>query len=470
MSEFGPEILWEDGMLLRPQHLQAFQRHCQGLLTRLAGLRPFSYGVRKLKIQAESIGNWKLAVTECDLVMPDGTVVVTGDTAQLEAEEFSHRKFDTPVLDVWLAIPLPKDSAPNVGGMGRSDTEDGSPAPIRGPRYVAAMRLRPDENTGSNAQEYGVKLLNTSIHIGQRPPPGHASLKIAELKKVITEDELTSRYELSESYVPASLTIDASPALYVVLKDLLDKLEEKNAELLAQLSDRRDLLGAESGERPDTLIKVQATNGLLPILRQIAGQPSMHPFDVYLQLTRLIGELAIFSDRWEPPKLVIYDHDDPLNAFVDLKRKWVALLEQAITVRVDRVPFGEPGPEDPRHARVAKLPFDYLESSVVLHLGVQTARPVDEIAPLFLDGRTILTAPGDLLAIQRARDHGIACEPDRDPPPALRDRRGHVFFKISQFGELWESAREAQCLALAGEALDQDEELHFSIFATNLNR
>ena len=75
MPDLLPEIHWDDGLLLRPQHLQAFQRHCVGLVSQLSLSRTFGYGVRRLKIREESIGNWIFEVNACDLVMPDGSVI-----------------------------------------------------------------------------------------------------------------------------------------------------------------------------------------------------------------------------------------------------------------------------------------------------------------------------------------------------------------------------------------------------------
>jgi len=106
MGGMLPEIHWDDGLLLRPQHLQAFQRHCQQLMAQLALARPFGFGVRRLEIREESIPNFVLEVAACELVMPDGSIVVAGETAVIPPLEFRHLELDAPRLDVWLAVPL----------------------------------------------------------------------------------------------------------------------------------------------------------------------------------------------------------------------------------------------------------------------------------------------------------------------------------------------------------------------------
>ena len=90
-----PEIHWEDGGLLRPQHLQAFQRHCHGLISQLALTRSFGYGVRNLRIREQSVTNWVIEIESCEVLLPDGSIVVAGETARLSPENFRYRESET---------------------------------------------------------------------------------------------------------------------------------------------------------------------------------------------------------------------------------------------------------------------------------------------------------------------------------------------------------------------------------------
>jgi len=458
MPDLLPEIHWDDGLLLRPQHLQAFQRHCVGLVSQLSLSRTFGYGVRRLKIREESIGNWIFEVNACDLVMPDGSVILTGQTAAVPPVEFRHLELDAPVLDVWLAIPLLNPAAPNV------ETETPGTGAPTGRRYVLDQVEFPDENTGTNPQTIQVKRLNARIFIGQAPPQGHATLRIAKLKKVITEGEEGRRYELSRDFVPACLSIDASPQLHAIVKDILDRVEEKNAELLGHLRGLRDLLTGESMERPETLLKLQATNSILPVLRQLVGQPEMHPFDLYLQLCRLVGDLAIFGDDWEPPRLVIYDHDDPLRAFQDFKRAVLGLLERAVDTTVERQPFvasASPGVWE------IEIPSHFLEGGVDLYLGIETGASEQELAPAFAEGRTVLASPEELPVVRRARIEGVPCRMDPDIHPSLKGREGLVFLRVGRTGDFWTAVASSRKLALAGEAA-ADTEARFYLYGVGI--
>lgn len=445
MSGLFPEIHWDDGLLLRPQHLQAFQRHCQGLLSQLALARPFGFGVRRLQIREDSIGNFVFEIAACEIVMPDGSVVVAGETALLPPLEFRHLELDAPQLDVWLAIPLLAPNAPNVE---RGDGAEGR----TGRRFVLATLDVPDENTGGRSQPVGVKQLNGRIFIGQRPPPGHVTLKIAELKKTVSEGAEGRTYALSRTFVPASLRIEASPVLHGIVKDVRDRVAEKNAELLGHLRGRRDLLTGESAERPETLLKLQATNAILPVLRQLAAQDEMHPFDVFMVLCRLVGDLAIFSDTWEPPRLAVYKHTEPYEAYADLRRTVLELLEAAVQTGIERVPFAVRDKD--LGILEAELPPAFFKRGAVLLLGIETPRTLEQLAPLFTNGRTVLAAPSEISMVRRARIDGVPCRPDPQLHPSLKDRPGIVFLRVRPEGDFWPAVEPSGKLSLAGEAVD----------------
>lgn len=406
MPRISPEVVWEDGLLLKPHHLQAMQRHCTDLAAYLVNTRTFGYGVRTLEIRKESVANWVLELGACDLVMPDGTVVVNGETAVIQPLEFRHLQHDAPTLEVWLAVPFASENTPSLADENQGGAADSGQTTRR---YFAGTLDHKDENTGGESEQIRVRRLNGRIFVGSRPPEGYATLKIGELQKVVTDEEGGRRYELSERYAPACLRLDAAPALHALVKDMLDRLEAKNAELLGHLRGDRSLHTGDSLQTPATLLKLQATNGVLPLLRQIAAQPAMHPFDVYLALCRLAGDLAIVSDQWDPPKLVIYDHDDPLRAFTDLKTKWLQLLEKAVESRIDKRHF-EPS-ADQEGVLVAEIPDQFLEEGVELFLGVKTDLPLQEIGPIFSGARTVLAAPENITLVRHRRIPGMAGVP-----------------------------------------------------------
>jgi len=452
-----PEIHWEDGGLLRPQHMQAFQRHCQGLISQLALTRSFGFGIRNLRIREQSVPNWMFQVDSCDVVLPDGSIVIAGETALLSKENFRYRESEGESrYSVWLVVPFFKPHAPNVA---TTDSDED-----RGRRYVVEPLEIADENDGRNPQPVGFKRLNARIVVGPTPPTDHASLKIAELKKVITEGEEGRRYELSRDFVPACLNVEASPQLCAIINDIKDAVEEKNKELLSHLGGDRHLLMGDSLHRPATLLKLQATNSVLPVLQQLTAQPEMHPFDVYMHLCRLVGDLAIFGEEWEPPSPVRYEHENPLKAYREIKSQILKLIERAFSSPVERTPFVH---DEEAGLWQVEIPSHYLDAQLLL--GIETKAHTDrDLEPLFGEGRTVLASPKEIPLVRRARIEGVPCRYDRERlHPSLRDREGVVFLTIEPEGDFWPAVATEKCLCISGEAAGRPD-VRFFLYAAGL--
>src|SRR5262245_11199392 len=93
-------VAWLEGMFLRPQHLQQQGRYLESLIVQqLRGANPFFYGVRTLELDEDALAARRIEVKTFEAVLPDGTLVRTGDNVTIEA-----RTFDAAAvpLDVWV--------------------------------------------------------------------------------------------------------------------------------------------------------------------------------------------------------------------------------------------------------------------------------------------------------------------------------------------------------------------------------
>ena len=60
------KVIWSEGMLLQPQHLQQHDRYLQAQLeSRVASLRPYSWGFAHLKIDEAQLAFGKIALLSC---------------------------------------------------------------------------------------------------------------------------------------------------------------------------------------------------------------------------------------------------------------------------------------------------------------------------------------------------------------------------------------------------------------------
>ncbi len=455
MAELYPEVFWHEGLMLRPHHLQALQRQCQGLLSHHVHTRPFSYGIRALKVAEAAIPDFVFELETCDLIMPDGTPVILGQNAEVSRVNFQEFKtFDGDSLDVYLAIPGRNETSPGVIDREGHDRGEGT-----GMRYVSLETPRVfDENHGDNPQRIGFKRLRVETVIGTRPPKNYTTpLKIAELRRVVLAADLdpgkepSSFFELSDRFQPASLSILASPQLKSVLRDLYHKLRTTNTEL----TNLRHEYRAQKLESAIDLLRLQVTNSVLPVAHQLLSQPLMHPFDVYMQLLRLAGDLAIFSD-FDPPDLPTYNHDDPLPAFEGLRGQWLKQLESVAqpAVESDAMVTGE-------HPSIldTELRAEHIDPSKALHISILTDCPVEELEQSF---RAAIFKAGNpqLITDPTRRFEHVECRVDPKLPARMTDRTGIAFLKVIKSGDHWADAVAAKRFGIAGLDPDAEPRLH----------
>src|SRR5262249_49946271 len=76
------KVIWSEGLFLRPQHFQQFDRYIEKLVrSRVAALRPYPWGITELKLKREMLALGKFAIEEAHGVLEDGTPFSIPDDA-----------------------------------------------------------------------------------------------------------------------------------------------------------------------------------------------------------------------------------------------------------------------------------------------------------------------------------------------------------------------------------------------------
>ena len=116
-------MIWSEGMLLQPQHLQQHDRYLHALIdTRCAALRPYAFGFSSLSIDTEQLKLGRIALTECSGVLPDGTPF------RLPADDELPLPLAVPEgarnLTVVLALPVSRPGVPEAAYAGSGNAQD----------------------------------------------------------------------------------------------------------------------------------------------------------------------------------------------------------------------------------------------------------------------------------------------------------------------------------------------------------
>ena len=153
---WNSKVIWSEGMLLQPQHLQQHDRYLHNTIeNRVAGLRPYSWGFTRLVIDEQLLAQGKLALLACAGVLPDGTTFnLPQDDALPAPLDIPEDARDTMVM---LALPLRRqgivgtdpDAGPgNFARHRRVDHRFGR-GPSQGPgRRLVDLRTRAGRHQG----------------------------------------------------------------------------------------------------------------------------------------------------------------------------------------------------------------------------------------------------------------------------------------------------------------------------------
>ncbi|HSU13835.1 type VI secretion system baseplate subunit TssK [Longimicrobium sp.] len=303
------EVMWEEGMLLAPQHFQQLSIRTEEMLHyHVRAASPFHWGVRRMR--SEVLPGGVFRVTELEAVMPDGLPVLHRGTEK-EALEIDVRRLADEArprpVTVWLTVPVrrPADE-PFEGSLRRYE-------PLEATEVV-------DENTGQG--KHPVRRLRPRVSLQAGPAPSGAYVSFPLARVTVADDKLAPT-----DYEPPRIGIAPGTFPYDDCRELARRIRRK-AEVLARRGD--------DSERTET--QVQALSAGLPQIEAVLdAPPGMHPFALYTAACALAGAVAGTARRTVPGPFPAYDHDELRATFAPV----LAFCEQALE-RVSETHVGIP--------------------------------------------------------------------------------------------------------------------------------
>lgn len=360
MDEFSPipdMLCWYEGMLLLPEHFQAAHRRQEMLSGYLAGTAaPYFWGVKSL---AASIAGTKLAVAKLDAVMPDGLVIrYRADDEEEPALEVDLGKHKTLLendrrLRVHLIVKPWGDIAakdePEPDGFERYRSVKG--AGLERDDFDVGK----DDGPAEQMRERPWLRPTLKLHVGDRGLTKYVSLPIGRIAQNNDSKIIFDRYE------PPRPALAGSEHLRDVAEKVAAGLREKEQFLSARVQHDRGAASfrVAAGPAMDTQLRqliqqfqmhqndidnLRALVRPIPRLEALIHDSGTHPFDLYLALCDIVGDLAMLEGEPNLPDLIPYDHLDSLASFDKLERhirRMLASLAQRF--RILRFVPAEPG-------------------------------------------------------------------------------------------------------------------------------
>ncbi len=409
-------VHWHEGMFLRPHHYQAAQRYFADLGRRNHKWdHHYDWGLHALDLDLEALANQRLVIHSLEARLRDGTAVAVPADGNLPEQDLRGPLRDSqgkPLL-VYLAVPAFQSGQRNTSSPRTADF-----------RYYLEPADLEDENSGANQQNITFRLLNVQLLIGNQDQAGYEVLPIARIQRSATAEGTP---ELDASFIPPLLACDAwRPLGEGYLQAVFERLVKKCDWLIERIEAQGVTFERQAPGDALLLKQVQQLNEARLVMEMLASTAGVHPLQAYLELSRILGKLAIFGASRRAPDLPRYDHDDLGTCFAELKRHLDALLDLVVEPEYKERDFVGAG----LRMQVSLEPA-WLGPAWQLYIGVKSLLEPDECVSL-------LTRPGRLDMKVGSAEHveslfrqgakGLRFVPSPTPPLALP--RGLVYFQV----------------------------------------
>lgn len=435
------KVLWAEGMFLRTQHFQQFERYLERL-TRdtLQSVRLFGFGFTALEIDEALLKTGVIAVSRAAGLLPDGTLfdIPGGDDHPTPLEAPA----DLRDAVIHLALPIRRDGAVDSSLDSRTDR------PVRWVGHETEIADTLDETSARAPVTVG-KLDLRLLHDRQELA-GYVTLPIAR----VVEKRIDGSLMLDGEFIPTVLSLDAGPKLRSFLSEILGLLAHRGGAIAARLSGSG---GKGTAEITDFLV-LMLVNRNETVMRHLSSMPNLHPEELYRTLAALAGELATFTESAtnRPPALPDYRHVDlqasfqPLMSF--LREALSAVFEQtAIPIALEQRPF---------NIKVAKITDRSLFNDCMFVLAAKSSIDGEKLR-VNLPRRTTI---GPVERIRDLVNLQLGGAPIRALPTEPRQipfRAGMIYFEINTNADDWKLVERSGGVALhvSGDVPDLDLEL-----------
>ncbi|MEP7354104.1 MAG: type VI secretion system baseplate subunit TssK [Acidobacteriota bacterium] len=445
-------VVWTEGMYLGPHHFQAQNRYFEDAVQfASANLSYQPYGFLGLELDIDALRNGTLALIHARGIFPDGLAFHIPEYDALPpprpiADAFSPM---SDRLDVYLSVtPYREEGANCTLPSGDQPRLDHSAETTR---YQANPTQLTDENTGRDEKPILLARKNIRFRLDQEEMGDAIQLRIARIKR-----DGAGQFSIDEQVIPPCLRMAASEPLLVMVRRLIEIMEEK-CRVIARPKDLGSPTAAGySAEGIANAWFLHCINSMIGPLRHLYLAKRAHPEELFRELSRLAGALCTFSLTSHPSDLPFYDHERPTECFAKLDEHIRAHLELVVPSNCVPIPlanvaryFYQGTVTDPRSFSRSRWIF-----------GIRSN--IGESNIIQLVPKLIKVCSKEFLPklVERALP-GLKLSHLPMPPPAVSPKIDVQYFAIDKSGPCWDHIVKTREVAVycPGELPEPDLEL-----------
>lgn len=321
-------VVWKEGLFMRPQHFQQSDRYfTHELMSRTKELGPNAWGFFDIDIDTHYLSAGKIVLNSASGVMPDGTLFYINskvDSLRLDI------KIEDSSKEFYLALPITMHNSDEIHFKEQTN------------RLTRLVAETINDVPNSNADEIGETDLlgaryNFKLLLEEEVNDGYVKIKIGNIGSVSASGIVS----LDDTYMPTYLHLHTSKNLLSKMNELLSTLSYRAEKLSEKLSDSN----VQATELGDYLM-LQLLNKTQSRQHYFLTQDRIHPSELFLELTSLVGELAVFMKKEKRIlKEFEYDHKHQGESFnkiiTELNDMLSMVLEQnSISLPVEKQKYG----------------------------------------------------------------------------------------------------------------------------------
>lgn len=449
-------VHWHEGLFLRPQHLQAWDRHWQEVTTAADRWQsPHSYGIAQISInpdalsagffQLDSVRARTLEGTLIELTLGEGTqrLDLRPAFARLENDETATIPMQgVPGLDIYLGVPRLQ-----LGGCNVSLANTEGPS-----RFQQTQQHVPDDADGSSVEPILFRRMNARLLVSTDDHAGYETLRVA---RVVRRSSAGVMAALDPMYVPPLMDCAAWPAMrQFFLRPIFDLIASKSTALAQLLRDHSLDTSGRQWSDLQRIFVLQALNQATSISNILVQSRGLHPLDVYLEIAKIVGSLDLLSPDFGSQPLAPYDHEAigplfaSLRARIEKRLKLAGLSQYAQRFFVGSKRIGNGGLAKGMQLSLAS---EWLQPNCTrvfaVHRGNLSAHEIETLlAPGNLDWK--LGSSAQVESLFQQRTSGVDIRPLREVPKSLPSQAEWSYFEIDETGPAWSDVLKTRTLAL----------------------
>jgi type VI secretion system protein ImpJ len=409
------QVHWHEGLFLLPHHLQRLQRNLtdSGFAERRLNWA-YPYGLIEARLSGDDLENMRVRFDSLRVIMPSGEEIRFPQDAELPALDIKQALESRGRFTVYLGLPLLFDSRANAVSPGQAID---SRAKIL---YRVTEKECPDENTGDNPKTVLMRRLNARLLLEDEDRSDLEVIPLLRVTRAAGED--VGLPQQDPEFVGPCLVLNGSATLRELVRDLSSQVLASRQELVVQVTRGGFSIDTMRGVQFEQIMRLRTLNRFGARLEALVETSNVAPFEIYILLRELLGELcALHPDRdlfeTEP-----YNHDNPYPVFSELAGKIRQLLRGSVAPSFLRVQF-----TDVNGLLSAALTEEHLQRPADYFLGIRTKEDPRTLAHLVEDADRFKLMPQSMAG--RAI-RGVVLKEERFPPLELPAQSGLYFFRL----------------------------------------